>query len=111
MKLIAPLFDLSFSEFITTRVVRVLYGLALVFFALASLIGFVLMFFGADGFFAKLGALIFGLPLVALFFFVSIALTRIAYEIVIVLFRIAENVQTIARTEPRSEQIGASPRF
>jgi hypothetical protein len=108
VKLIAPLFDLSFSQFITTRVVRILYGLALVFFALWSVVGFGALFFGTEGFFAKVGVVVFGLPLIVLLYLVAAALTRIGYEIIIVLFRIAENVQTIARTTSQDDQVGTT---
>lgn len=106
MGLIRTLFDLSFSTFITTRVVKFLYGLAIVVGAIFALVSYAGLVIGAQGFVGTAGAAIVGLPLVALGYLVGIALVRIGYEMIIVLFRIAENVQTVAKAgaEPRPSE-------
>jgi hypothetical protein len=111
MRLIAPLFDLSFSEFITTRVVRFLYAFALLGAAVFSLFLTFGPFLTAEGFFGRTGGLLFGLVVGPIAFLVMSALTRIGFELTIVLFRIAENAQTIAeatRADHPQERIGGT---
>jgi len=84
------LFDFSFSSFITAKLIRVIFGLGLIvvgFGALSMLIaGF------SQGFMAGILALILA-PLVFLLFAMYL---RVVLEVLIVLFRIAENVALIA---------------
>jgi len=90
------LFDLSFSELITTRVVKTVYiivivvaGLMTVAFILSSLF---------QGFGMGLLALILG----PLFFLLYVCAARIWLELVIVIFRIGEHVRNLdaRRVEP-----------
>ena len=85
------LFDLSFSEFITTKIIKVLYVLSMIgagFWGLTVLFG---------GFATKsFGGVVGGLILAPIAFIVSIILARIWLETLIVLFRIAENTAKIA---------------
>jgi hypothetical protein len=85
------LFDFSFSSFIATRLVKLLYGLAMVGIALAA----VSMVVGAfqEGLLAGLFMLLIGAPLATLFMLVY---ARIVAELMIVVFRISENIQRIA---------------
>jgi hypothetical protein len=98
MGIIRSLFDFSFSQFITTKVVKVLYVLGVIATGLMAIAGFFGVVVGAQGFVGTVGMLVVGVPLFALAFLVGTALLRIFYEMVIVLFRIAENVQTVARS-------------
>lgn len=85
----ATLFDFSFSSFITTKLIAVLYGLALVAVVLFAL---VLLFKG--------GAAVIGAILVLVF---GTLYARVAMESIIVFFRIAENTRDTAaalRREP-----------
>ncbi|MEZ4503096.1 MAG: DUF4282 domain-containing protein [Dehalococcoidia bacterium] len=85
------LFDFSFSEFITGSVIRFVYMLLVVLSglgALAFLIGGL-----ARGGGAAIGALVFA-PIA---FLVYVLLARIWLEVLIVIFRIAENTEEIAR--------------
>jgi uncharacterized membrane protein len=87
---IGALFDLSFSEFVTTRVIKVLYIIGIIVSAVFSIY---FMFQGfSRGFFAGVGSIVLS-PVV---FFLMVVLLRIYMEIVIVLFRIAENIQRLA---------------
>ena len=91
------LFDLSFSEFITIKVIKVIYILLLVLIGIGYLIGIITGF--VRGFGAGLLAMILG----ALVAFLYILGARIGMETIIVLFRIAENTQEITergRIEP-----------
>lgn len=79
------LFDLSFSEFITTSVVKVLFILGMICGALYAVM-LLLAGFSQGGMLALLGLV--GAPII---FLVAVLLTRIWLELIIVAFRIAEN--------------------
>ena len=85
------LFDLSFNEFITTKIIKVLYIIAMIASAFG---GLAVMFgmFATKSFFGFVGGLIAGPVL----FLVYVILARVWMEVVIVLFRIAENTAKIA---------------
>ena len=84
--LIASLFDLSFTEFVTTRIVKFLYILGI----LAAGIGGLAIV--ASGFSSGSGAAGAASLIVApLAFLGYVMAARIWLEVVIVLFRIAEN--------------------
>ena len=85
------LFDLSFNEFITTKIITVLYVCAMIgagVWALTILFG---------GFATKsFGGILAGLVLAPIAFLVGTILARIWLETLIVLFRIAENTAKMA---------------
>jgi len=90
----ASLFDFSFSSFITTKIIKVLFILAIIGSAIGAL--FILFTGFSSGFFGALVALV----LAPLAFLIYTILARVWLEIVIVLFRIAENTQKIADGKP-----------
>ena len=83
------LFDLSFSEFVTIRFIRILYIIFLFLIAIGFIFGliggFVSMF--SDSFWSGLWKIIVA-PIGTV---ISLVLTRIWLEILVVVFRIAEN--------------------
>ncbi|NLX07570.1 MAG: DUF4282 domain-containing protein [Phycisphaerae bacterium] len=83
----AALFDLSFSEFVTTRVIRVLYIIAIVVVAL-GMIGIILSGF-AQGVSNGIVLLIVS-PIV---FLLYVLVVRIWLEVILVIFRIEENTR------------------
>jgi hypothetical protein len=86
------LFDFSFSEFITTKIIKILYGLSIV------LNGFFALFLIVIGFGRSTVAGILMLLIVApLVFLLGVIYTRVLLENMIVLFRIGENIQEIAK--------------
>ena len=92
---VEDLFDFTFSEFITTRLIKVLYGIGVFFAGIAAIVLIV------SGFSQSAGVgflfLVFS-PIV--FFFITI-IFRVYLELIIVLLRIAEYTRDIAsRTEP-----------
>ena len=88
------LFDLSFNEFITTKIITVLYVCAMIG---AGVWGLVILF---GGFATKsFGGILAGLVLAPIAFLVGTILSRIWLETLIVLFRIAENTAKIAGKE------------
>lgn len=87
---IASLFDFGFTSFVTTKVVKVLYVLIMALLALGTL-GFVISAFAVK---PILG--IFVLVIVGpILFFVYLAVWRIFLEILIIIFRIAEDLRAI----------------
>ena len=84
------LFDFSFEEFITLKIIKILYGIGL-FGAGISTLAFLI-----SGF-TSFGKGILYLILSPVVFILFAILTRVWLEIVIVLFNIAENIKEIAR--------------
>ena len=85
-------FDFSFKEFITIRVIKVLFILAIIGSAIAALtmlVGGVVSLRVATG---RALLMIIGSPIL---FFVYVLLARIWLEIVVVIFRIAENTSAL----------------
>ena len=92
----AALFDFSFSEFLTPKIIKILYGIGLVLAAIGALV-----FIGA-GFHRGVGAGVIFLIVSPLIFLLYALGVRIYLEILIVLFRIAGWVEEIAsRSKPR----------
>ena len=90
------LFDFSFTEFVTTKLIKVLFGLG-IFFAAISALSFLV-----GGFTDSFGKGLLFLILSPLVFIVITILVRVYLEVVIVLFRIAEHVSIIAKAEDKS---------
>lgn len=86
---IGILFDLSFTEFVTTRFIKVLFIIGVVFAAIGTIAMIV------SGFSAGVGVGVFALILSPLVFLLYVLGARIWCEIVIVLFRIAENTSRL----------------
>ena len=93
------LFDLSFRSFVTTQVIPTIYTLAII----ASVIIGLILLFGAfaavlSGMFFS-GVLLVGASLAVAI--LGILFSRVGCEMIIVIFRIAENTDRMAnRTEP-----------
>ena len=82
--LLGSSFDLSFTEFITIRIIKFLFILGIIFAAIGTLLLIV------TGFSNGIGAGILSLVLSPLIFLVYVLLARIWCEMIIVIFRIAE---------------------
>ncbi|MGC8874511.1 MAG: DUF4282 domain-containing protein [Chloroflexia bacterium] len=87
----ARLFDFSFRGFITPTIVSILYGILIVLAGLATL--FVII----SAFQARAWVGILALILSPFYFFLLVIAARLYLEIVVVLFRIAQDVGEIAR--------------
>ncbi len=86
----ASLFDISFTSLITTRVIKVLYVLALIGIG----VGLFLAVVGA--FSRSAGAGMFALVVLApLFGLLLVVYTRVILELILVLFRIAEHTREL----------------
>lgn len=86
---IGLLFDLSFTEFITTRIIKILFVIGVVFSVFWTLI-FIVGCFKAS---AVLGILF--LILSPIVFLIWVLFVRVWCEIIIVVFRIAENTSRL----------------
>lgn len=84
------LFDFSFSRFITTKIVSVLYFLAIAVAALIALAAIVAGF--SNGFVSGLLAIVFS-PIV---FLIYVLLARVGLETLVVAFKTAENTRRTA---------------
>jgi hypothetical protein len=88
---LGSLFDFSFTSFITSKLIKVLYGLLMAIAALYAI------FFIIIGFSQGTGLGLFMLIIVApIVFFLSVIYARVLLELIIVVFRIAEHTSEIA---------------
>lgn len=113
---VGSLFDLSFSSFVTTKIIRVLYVLSLVGVVLAAgmvLLGSVtggVLGLASDEGGAGVIAMLGGFVMAALVLFFGVLLARIYMELLIVVFRIAESTEIIAQnTAGQTTSIGQEP--
>jgi hypothetical protein len=83
------LFDASFSEFLTTKIIRVIYIIGIICCGLGALI---FLFSGDINFLLRL----IGAPLA---FFLYVILLRIWLEVVMVIFKIADNTDKMVATQ------------
>jgi hypothetical protein len=88
---LAALFDMSFRSFITTKLVKILYAIGMVLFALVA-IGVVLTSFNLS---TGIGLLMLIVsPVLYLFMLIYL---RVTMELIVVLFRVAEEITSLAR--------------
>ncbi len=87
---LGALFDFSFSEFITIKLIRILYILGIIFSTIVAII------FIVSGFNISTGVGIIFLILSPIIFLLYVILIRIWLEIIIVVFKIAENTKKLA---------------
>lgn len=85
------LFDFSFSEFITTQIIKILYGIGIFAAAIGAL------FFIIWGFRGGLLAGIITIILSPVIFIIYTIIVRVYLEVVMVLFRIADNISQIVK--------------
>ena len=106
------LFDLSFEHFVTGRVVSFLYVVSLIFVVLNAIVssGYASLLLGAflsavadSQAIGWISGILLFLVIAPLLLFVSIVYARVLLEIVVVLFRIAENTaETASRSEDKT---------
>lgn len=89
---IRSLFDFKFESYVTTRILRVLYVLVTVLYSLGALVMFLLLLL-RGGTIGVLGAVI----VVPLTYIIYLATARVFFEVLMVVFRIGEDVHVIAR--------------
>ena len=89
------LMDFSFTEFITTKIIKVLYGLSIFIAAVFT----ILVIVGAFSDSVASGVIL--LVLSPLWFLLCVTVSRIILEMVMIAFRIAENVGYLAKQQQR----------
>jgi len=87
---LAALFDFSFTSFVTTRIIKVLYVLILILVVLSALV-YTFLAFNANSLYGFL-VLIIGDPL---FIIIVMAFWRLVLEAFVVVFRIAEDIRAL----------------
>ena len=87
----ASLFDFSFTSFITTKLVKLLYAIGMAFAAMIALV------FASAGFSRGLFFGLLTLGIAPLIFFAAVIYWRVLMELIIVLFRAAEHLTEISR--------------
>ncbi len=87
------LFDLSFSEFVTTKLIKILFLIGIGLAGIGS-IGLIV-----SGFVAGVGWGLLFLILSPVVFMLLVLLSRISCELILVLFRVAENTSKIANQD------------
>jgi hypothetical protein len=85
------LYDFKFNSLITTKIIKVLYALVTVLYSIGALAFFVILL--SKG-------IIVGIIVIPLLYIIYLAFARVSFEILIVLFRIAEDVRRIANRPP-----------
>ncbi len=104
----ASIFDMAFTNFITIKIVQLLYWLAIILNALIAL-GVFIGLTRAGG-----AGVVAGLILAPILFIILTILSRVYLEIIIVLFRIADNTAEMAAsgrgpTAPARPQASEGP--
>lgn len=85
------LYDFSFSEFVTTKIIKILYAIGIFFAAIGALM-FIIWGFRSSVLFGLLTIILS--PVV---FVIYSILVRVYLEIVIVIFKIAENTSALVK--------------
>jgi len=91
---VASLFDFGFTSFVTPKVVKVLYPLIMILAALGALV-WVIIAFKVNAVFGVFALFI----LTPLYFLIVTAFYRIALELFIVIFRIADDIQALRQRD------------
>jgi hypothetical protein len=90
MGFFGALFDFSFSQFVTARLVRLLYAIGVLVGVVVALAAI------ARGFDASAGAGVVALIVAPLIFLLVVIIARVWLELIIVVFRIAEYLGEMA---------------
>jgi ABC-type Na+ efflux pump permease subunit len=101
---LSTLFDFSFRNFLTSKVIKFIYVVSMIIIALET-IAFVAIAFKANSALGALTLLIFG----PIYFVLVMMWIRIVLELVVVFFRIQEDVSKIAGTGTPAAVAGAAP--
>lgn len=87
---LGALFDLSFTSFVTPKIIKVLYVLVIIGTVVSSLALTIVVFKASKAF--GIAALVFGDPLIIL---VVLAIARIFLEFFVVIFRAAQDIRAL----------------
>ena len=87
------LFDFSFSEFIVPQILKILYGIGILGSAIVALM------FIVSGFHGGVFTAILAIILSPVIFVIAVILVRVYLEVVMVLFRIADNTSKMVKED------------
>jgi hypothetical protein len=87
---ISALFDIDFKSFVAIKVIKVVYVLIMILLGLSA-VSYAIFAFRIDTLFGVISLVI----LCPLYFFICLALWRIVLEVIVVVFRIAEDLHAI----------------
>ena len=96
------LFDCSFNQFVSPKIMKFLYGLSILSAGLIALL-FVIVGFNVSSWFG-IFALLIGAPLI---FLLTVIYSRVLLEMILVIFRIADHMANIGLTNigvPNTEE-------
>ncbi|ACI22184.1 MULTISPECIES: DUF4282 domain-containing protein [Thermodesulfovibrio] len=99
----AQLFDLSFKSFITVKIIKLLYILAIIG---SGLIGLMLLIGGVSTMKYSPGAGFLQIVLAPLIALLGIIWSRVFLELTVVLFKIEENTAKISEIKEKETKIG-----
>lgn len=99
----SQLFDLSFQSFITVKIIKLLYVLAIIG---SGLIGLMLLIGGITTMRYSPGAGFLQIILAPLIALLGIIWSRVALELTVVLFKIEENTSKIAEIKEKETNTG-----
>jgi uncharacterized membrane protein len=91
-RVLGALFDFSFQSFLTSKVIKFLYVLSMIIVTLET-IGFIIIAFKASAVFGAVTLLILG----PIYFLLVMIWVRVVLELIMVFFRIHDDVREITR--------------
>lgn len=91
---VRSLYDFQFDHFITPKVLRVLYAIAVVLLSLGAVIFLIASLASGEP-----GAIIVALIVIPIAYLIYLALVRMYFELVSALFRIADDLRAIRRSK------------
>ncbi|MDY6827512.1 MAG: DUF4282 domain-containing protein [Bacillota bacterium] len=100
---ISSLFDFSFTEFITPKIISILFIIGVVGSGIAA-VGFIV-----SGFATSIVMGILFLILSPFVFLLMVIAFRVYMEIIIILFKIYENLKTISESKENTPQASGTP--
>ena len=92
------LFDLSFSQFITVRIIKVLFVIAIIGSGIGALALLI------SGIASGGGGAFLSIILAPIVFFLYVLMARVWLELILVLFKIADNTGKMAEQKQNPEQ-------
>jgi hypothetical protein len=89
---IRSLYNFRFTEFITPQMIRFFYGFSVVVLTIIAVIYLIAAFASGDE-----TAIILGLIGIPIIYFIYVIFTRIAFELIAIVFRMADDLRAIRR--------------
>jgi hypothetical protein len=102
MSFFRALFDFSFSEFVTTKIIKILYVIVIIMWALTWFFALIASFFSKSAL-----QIVLSIIICPIAFILCVTFSRVGYEILIVVFQIAENVRDFTYFTTRGQKAPA----